>query len=171
MPMSNPNDGPLDLESIKQTESPPLQIADAATKVESNVLGATKALTAAQAAQKSHADHLKTLYDHIAHHHDECKLCRNEKTQLQVRHEAEKERAENFRNECTRLQILAWAVGWMMWIGNGMVALGSIAVGNAGCWPSMPDFLRYSLGAGGTTTALCGVVLTTLAFVCGRRAK
>jgi hypothetical protein len=59
----------------------------------------------------------------------------------------------------------------MMLIGNGMVAFGSICLGIAGCWPNLPDGMKYALGGGGAAMATCGVVLTVLAFAAGRRAR
>jgi hypothetical protein len=168
--MSNPSEKPFDVESIQGPDQSPSETADPKTTAEEEVYK-SKALTPAQVAQKSHADHLKTLQNHIDHHQESCRFCHEERRLLQVRIETEKDCAANLRINCAQLREIAWSVRWMNLLGNSMVVGGGVCFGVAGCWPAMEDHLKYGLASGGIAAGVCGLAITILAACTGWRVK
>jgi hypothetical protein len=171
-----------DISQIHPPAVVPPDNPDTQTSAETEAFQRRKPLSPTDRMVEEHHGHISTFREHINHHMEECARCRQELIQVRVeivaerdRGErllvAEREKSERLGHECVKLRELSWAVGWMMLIGNGMVAFGSIGLGIAGCWPELPNTAKYALGGGGAATALCGVILTVLAFAAGRRAR
>jgi hypothetical protein len=176
------SDVPPDVSTITPAAESPPDKPDSQTSAETKAFAKQKSPSPTDRMVEEHHEHLSTFREHITHHLEECRRCREELAQARVENIADRERgerllaverekSERLGQECVKLRELSWAVGWMMLLGNGMVALGSIGLGIAGCWPKLPDETKYALGGSGAATAICGVVLTVLAFAAGRRAR
>lgn len=165
------SDVPPDVSRITPAAEPPSDKPDPQTSAEAKAFAKQKSPSPTDRMVEEHHEHISTFREQINHHKEECTRCREELARMREDIVAEREKSERLGHECVQLRELSWAVGWMMLIGNGMVAFGSIGLGIAGCWPKLPDETKYALGGGGAATAICGVVLTVLAFAAGRRAR
>jgi len=155
-------------------EAPPDQ-PDTQTSAEAEAYRKKRSPSPTDRMVEEHHEHISTFREQINHHKEECTRLRGENVTESERGErlltAEREKSERLGHECVKLRELSWAAGWMALFGNGMVVLGSIGLGIAGCWPNLPDGTKFGLGGGGETAAICGLVLTVLAFAAGRRAR
>ena len=170
-----------DPSKIRAPGDTPQEKPDQKTTDENKEFQRKKASSPTDRIVEQHEFHIATFREHIHYHQEECSRFRQDISQARTDLNGERARGENLLAEerkkserlafeCVKLRELSWAVGYMMLLGNVMVAFGSIALGIAGCWPELTNERKYAIG-GGAATAICGVLLTVLAVAAGRRAR
>jgi hypothetical protein len=158
-----------DIDKIHAARKPPSETPD--QKTEEEVREAKQKAPSAPSATireaESHKGHLEALNGQIIHHKGECEHCRKELEAVRISHEQAVAQKHRFEKECVYLRATISAPTLTTISGTAMLVAGGIALGFAGCWPKLEDWLKYLLAGCGGTAQVCGLVLTILSYCIG----